>query len=383
MGQFYGYGDAGNGSASALGSGVINTYAAFDAINVPAKDYRAVDTFNIGDWVILHQTQSGPGQLHGYWELNKIIAKHTISGGNASYTMQYPIQAYTTGSQMIKVPLYSGGNISGAITATAWDGSKGGIVALISDGTLTISGSITANGAGFRGGPGQTVDRHHGKQGEASEGCTWAAGGYTGESPSTYGNGGGGGGNAGGTRAAGGGGGGNGSAGAAGDSGGTGSWPGGGGDIKGEASLLSAAVFGGGGGSGGSSSVGAGHTTGVGGRGGGLVIIIAKKIIVTGSIQANATAGGNPTRDGLGGGGGGAGGSIVILSESAALGSGIVQAVGASGGAGAGPGPIPGGAGGTGRVAIHTPDISGNTNPGGAVYKGAFDRAGRQGILTG
>ncbi|MFN8338639.1 MAG: hypothetical protein U0T36_06435 [Saprospiraceae bacterium] len=37
------------------------------------------------------------------------------------------------------------------ILAKPWDGSTGGIVGVLTDGTLTMNGSILADGAGFRG----------------------------------------------------------------------------------------------------------------------------------------------------------------------------------------------------------------------------------------
>ena len=65
-------------------------------------------------------------------------------------------KAYTVAgkSQVIRVPQYSTLTINGgaSIIAPAWDGTKGGVVALQAATTLDLNGSIDASGTGFRGG---------------------------------------------------------------------------------------------------------------------------------------------------------------------------------------------------------------------------------------
>lgn len=62
--------------------------------------------------------------------------------------------AYSNGAQVVRVPQYSSltVNAGASIVPAAWNGSTGGVVAAIVDGTLTVNGSIHANGLGFRGG---------------------------------------------------------------------------------------------------------------------------------------------------------------------------------------------------------------------------------------
>jgi uncharacterized repeat protein (TIGR01451 family) len=62
--------------------------------------------------------------------------------------------AYNSGAQVVRVPQYSSltVNAGASIVPTAWNGSIGGVVAVIVDGTLTVNGSIQANSLGFRGG---------------------------------------------------------------------------------------------------------------------------------------------------------------------------------------------------------------------------------------
>jgi len=57
-------------------------------------------------------------------------------------------------TQVIRVPQYSSGVVSttGKVTAPAWDGQRGGVIALHVNQTLTVDGKIDVTGLGFRGG---------------------------------------------------------------------------------------------------------------------------------------------------------------------------------------------------------------------------------------
>ena len=81
------------------------------------------------------------------------VAGNTVTLGTQCSTS--PLRyAYDGTAQVLRVPQYSSlqVNAGGSIVPNPWNGSTGGIVALIVDGTATISGSINANGRGFRGG---------------------------------------------------------------------------------------------------------------------------------------------------------------------------------------------------------------------------------------
>lgn len=62
--------------------------------------------------------------------------------------------SYNSGAQVVRVPQYSSltVNAGASIVPNAWNGSTGGVVAAIIDGTATINGSINADARGFRGG---------------------------------------------------------------------------------------------------------------------------------------------------------------------------------------------------------------------------------------
>lgn len=322
-------------NANGFAAGSIN--GTVGATSIAVTDRHAIARINSGDVVLLHQTRgSGAGQ----WELNKAADNFTGSG---TFALQNPLKySYVSNSgnekaQILRVPQYSTCNVTGTVTPlAAWNGDWGGIFAVMCNGTMNLTGAISASGYGFRGGIGynqpNTVDR----QGEGTAS-------FGGRSQSANGNGGGGGHEEYAVQAwTGGGGGGNGA------TGGNGSNRNGapvsyGGIAAGNAEL-SRAVFGGGGG---------GYTTQTGGNGGGFIFISSKIIEANGTI---AVSGGNGTGQGGGstGSGGGAGGSILIKTKNANLGSSL-SAVGGSGGRSSY--GTPGGNGGLGRIRVESCEV--------------------------
>jgi uncharacterized repeat protein (TIGR01451 family) len=92
--------------------------------------------------------------------------------------------SYSSGAQVVRVPQYSSltVNAGASIVPQAWNGSTGGIVAAIVDGTATVSGSINANGLGFRGGAIDNVTTAAGTDVPAYVASTTADGAEKGES---------------------------------------------------------------------------------------------------------------------------------------------------------------------------------------------------------
>ncbi|MDX2247237.1 MAG: T9SS type A sorting domain-containing protein [Bacteroidia bacterium] len=66
------------------------------------------------------------------------------------------VNTYSTDSdariQLIKVPQYVNQTVTGTLTAPAWNGATGGVVALELTGTLTLNANIDVSNLGFRGG---------------------------------------------------------------------------------------------------------------------------------------------------------------------------------------------------------------------------------------
>lgn len=284
-------------------------------------------------------------------------------------TIATATQGQTT-FQVIRVPQYSSVTIGSGLTALPWNGTVGGVLSLDASSQLTLSGTVSVDAEGFRGGGGRilaggtgagtdyftlSTDKTNGSKGEGiagtptyiapttnnitltttatATGQTYvegiplgsyargapgnAGGGATDANPTANNqNSGGGGGGNGGT-------GGNGgfgwqSAGIVGGFGGV-AFPG----------TTSALVLGGGGGAGttndgsywlqatetGNADCGA-NCTGIyssGTTGGGIVIIRAGSVVGTGTITANGQAALQVSNDG--GGGGGAGGSILVFAN--------------------------------------------------------------------
>jgi len=315
-------------------------------------------SFATGQLILIHQTQ---GTGAGQWELNR-ISSYATGTITTAYSLIY---GYATGAQVVVIPQYSTGNIAGGVTiiGKAWNGTTGGIYTKFFSGALTIAGTLTVGGTGYRG---ATLDydpggRDGAKTGYNGENYTQAS---TQNGNSATANGGGGGGYQ--YSPAGAGGGGHAASGSNGSDGGAGN-VGIGGGTGGSASLVTA-ILGGGGGRGGAWS--GADPGGIGGAGGGLVFVCAKSITITGSISSNGANGaaGNgassgDTRVGASGGGGGAGGSVLIKGQTVTLGSSLVTSSAGSGGghtnfAGNG------GAGGVGRIHIdYSQLLSGTTSP--------------------
>lgn len=292
-------------------------------------------SFAIGQVVLIYQTQ---GTNAGQWERNS-IAGYTLS----NMLLQTPLMGtYTVGAQVRVLLQYTNVTINAVYKPKPWNGTTGGILAFLANGTLSGSGSVNVAGIdavnvtggagiGFRGH--DTAGAPLGYQGESSGGS-----GTTSISPNGMGGGGsndGVGGVGGGST--GGGGGGHATPGS--DGGGnTGSGGGTGGSMD-----LTTMLFGGSGGS--TSQTG----NGAGGGGGGVAFLTAVTISSL-TITANGGAGGNSLNTSGGaktGGGGGAGGSILLKCQNATLGT--TTATGGMGGTGS---TNNGGNGGDGRVVI-------------------------------
>ncbi len=341
-----------------VNSGVVGTYS----INV--TDAYAGWRINIGDVVLIHQTQ---GTGAGCWELNKAASDYT--GGTAAIQLTRPLQCnYTNGgsnhAQIQRVPQYTDCPVSGSvIPLTKWNGSWGGILAIMCNGTMNLTGSISVTGYGFRGGP-KDAPVNTLQQGYQGEGYP----GYYSRSTAANGNGGGGGADqATPDRKSGGGGGGNGTAGTPGQAMG-GNVGGAGGGTSGNAALTNW-IFGGAGGQGAYWWDGSGTVSPMrAGSGGGILFVSSRLLQATGTVTANGENGSNAAPAG-GGNGGGAGGSILIRGQSVSLGT-LTSAIGGTGGTSADPEEGYGGSGGVGRIRVeYCNSVSGIANPSASIQQ--------------
>ena len=298
-----------------------------------------------GDVVMIHQTR---GTGAGQWEINKVAS----GGGTVNLVMKKSLAyTYVAGAQIVSFPMNDVTTIN-AFTATAWNGSKGGLTIICGRTSIGTGGNLISSEKGFRGGSGHAGSGDTDFTGQAAEGTT---GGPTNAKYTANGNGGGGGGTSSGETRNGAGGGGHANAGVTGTRPVSGSG-GVGGAIAGVAALTTMVMGGGGGEQGfwGSWSTGEGE----GGNGGGIVVLISKAVTLTNTIAVNGEAG----EAFWSGGGGGAGGSVLVQCETAILGTGKITAALGAGGTGGDDGD--GGAGSVGRIAVHHSDtVTGTTNP--------------------
>ncbi len=389
--------------------GVPNAIAAGDLLLVIQMQDATINTSNDerygdGTGTAMNTTGNGSGATNynnaGRYEF--VVAKNSVptTGGTVQFEGKGAggglINTYTNANatttqgqrrfQVVRVPQYYNATVTGAVTATAWNGASGGIVALDVANTLTFSGgSVNVDALGFRGGGGQglgggtgantdyrtriTVNTN-GNKGEGVAGSpnniydgtgTLATGGGYPDGTNTDasrargapGNAGGGGTDGNPTandQNSGGGGGGNGGAGGTGGNTWSSNLPGGG---FGGAVFPYAAnrlALGGGGGSGARNDSSGVQSSG--GLGGGIIILRANSITGTATLRANggwpATDNYTPANDG--GGGGGGGGSVLVFARTGGLTTLTITANGGNGAnadiGGSPHGPGGGGAGG-------------------------------------
>ncbi len=382
---------------------ILNCYAKVTAIASPTINVTNVnesfDTFEDGEQIVIIQMQDdviGANTLDdanfgnlssvasaGLYEVRTIISHTEFAGLPVTITLNAAFtNAYNTGANS-SVQIVSFRNMgtpinyttAANISALAWNGNVGGVIALNIPGTLTLAHNINANGLGFVGGarsnnfyiggtacyntPFRTNNNQDGFKGESIYKSTTAI--YT-NSRAKILNGGGGGVQI----NAGGGGGGNYTGGGTGGYGWNATATGctfaaggfGFGGLALSTSINPTRVFMGGGGGGGQQNDGLGSN---GANGGGIILIKANQLITAGTcgvltISANGETPGNSGNDGAGGGG--AGGSIVLNINNFSVAATCPLSINADGGNGGNVNSSThagGGAGGQGYVAYSIP----------------------------
>lgn len=301
----------------------------------------------------------------GAWDLVYVTA---VNGDVVDLSVPLAHAFTAPGAQVVVVPQYKKVEIAptGVIAGQRWDGSTGGVIAILATDAVMLNGSIDATNMGFRGGKATAITSPNGcnaldglvdagfaPRGEGFGSGDAGFGGRTG-GRGNWANGGGGGD----CHNSGGAGGGNGGRGGGGGDSFDNARPVGG--MGGAALKLPAGFarlrFGGGGGAGETN----GNTNGNGGPGGGVVFIRAPKVIGVGQIIARGGGGGGGNGNTEGAGGGGAGGTIYLdLAEPP-----VCARLGISGGGGGNIAPDasvgPGGGGGGGVLYVKDGFVSGD-----------------------
>ncbi len=345
-----------------LGYGTFNGNAGSTTVFV--TDRNSIHRVNAGDYVLLHQTR-GTGPT--YWERNRAASDFTGSG---TFVLQYPLQhtyatqGYASVAQIIRIPQFSDCSVTGAVSGPDWNGSYGGIIPVMCQNYLNVSGILSADYLGFHGGDsgnGYALDQWQGESvlSPGTQANHWY------QTPNTWAS------DQGGGAAdqIGGGGGGAGCAnGSDGDHIGGSTWGKGGiGRCSGDGSTMSL----GGGGGGGATSINPGTGYSQSGRGGGLLFLWTNLLTLTGSgrISANGQqAQGIMYDDGQNRrvtAGSGGGGQIYIRANAANVGAGGITSLGAAQlvPPAGGTGRFGGGAGGNGVIHAQVCAFSGSTLP--------------------
>jgi large repetitive protein len=158
------------------GTVTVNAYAQVSgtaSVGSPSiTTVAAIPGLGVGDLVMIYQAQGATivstdtaayGAVTAYnsagrYEFQTVAS---VSGSTiffATYAGNCAGLRYTytgsSGAQVVRVPQYRDltVNAAGSITATAWNGTTGGIVAFTVSRALTMNGTVSANAAGFRGG---------------------------------------------------------------------------------------------------------------------------------------------------------------------------------------------------------------------------------------
>ncbi|MFN8168623.1 MAG: hypothetical protein U0S36_07540 [Candidatus Nanopelagicales bacterium] len=373
-------------------------------IQMQAADINSTNTDAYGDGVAgapaSGATSVGSSGLYEY-----VLATSGVVAGSVSITGTGPgaglLNAYTqaaatatTGQrtfQVVRVPQFTTATTSSGLTAAAWNGSTGGVLALDTTSTLTLNGTVSVDGLGFRGGVGirrsggtglantdVAVSSSSGSGGTNGEGVAGTPSGVTTSNgypggdaargaPANAGGGGTDGRPSANDENTGGGGGGNGGTGGLGGN----SWNsnvarGGYGGVA-IPSSASRALLGGGGGAGTGNDFTSPNSSGA--PGGGIVLVRAGAVAGSGTISASGAAAYNTTAND-GGGGGGAGGTIVLTSSSGSIAGATLVADGGRGGnawatqGGASSAHGPGGGGGGGVILTSSAPTASSVQPG-------------------
>ncbi len=340
---------------------IVNDYAYLNAsvdANQSTITLNDASPFSVGEQVLIIQMQEADGANYpsGVYEFKDIVGKDGnnltfASGLKNSYGHATPNTSNSIIAQVVRVPQYTDVTINAgaSITASAWDGYKGGIVVFRATGALNMNGAVDVSQKGFRGGSCNGCgNASWGDQGESISG-------RGGQSIERYRNGGGGGYGPSGCGGSCGGGGGHGTAGGVGDHISCNGIDSPGGEAIGDP-MLEKIFFGGGAGGGGDND--GLQPSPQYADGGGIVIINASQIIDAriyskGEDEIYSGSYGGQT-------GGGAGGTIWLTTNEI-----NITQVDARGGAGGfNDGYCIGGAGGDGRIKISSfGNISGSTTP--------------------
>lgn len=145
-------------------SGVVNSYVAVSAVTINSATVTAIGPFQVGDKVLIIQMKGASitttntvafGTITGLGNAGnfEFATISSITGNTVTFSSNL-CKSYTPSGkvQLVKVPVYTNATIVGTVTAQAWNGSTGGIVAIEATNSITFNANINVLGQGFIGG---------------------------------------------------------------------------------------------------------------------------------------------------------------------------------------------------------------------------------------
>lgn len=145
-------------------SGTINAYTAVTGVAANVFTVASAAAFSPGDRVLLIQmkdadvdqsntTSAGSITCYNHSGKFEFATISAIAGNNITLSV-LPCRTYNPANtlQMVRVPVYANPTVTGQLNATPFNGTTGGIIALETAGTLTLSANINADFDGYRGG---------------------------------------------------------------------------------------------------------------------------------------------------------------------------------------------------------------------------------------
>jgi uncharacterized repeat protein (TIGR01451 family) len=135
-----------NGAAATYGAGTGTGRGLTSTNGAGLYEYVVATSASAGNGsVSIRGTGAGNGLVNAYTN----AAANAVAGAGAQGVRRF---------QVVRVPQYSSATLSGTVTAPAWDGSTGGVVAFDVAGNLNLNGgTINVTGLGFRGGGGRPL----------------------------------------------------------------------------------------------------------------------------------------------------------------------------------------------------------------------------------
>lgn len=146
-------------------SGIINDYTPASGVTC-SNSILVADAapFGPGDKVLIVQMKGASidltntasfGNISDYGNAGRYEINEVASVSTGELFLTYSIENsydFDNYVQVVRIPVYGDVLIDSTLTCAAWNGSTGGILALISEGTITLQADIHTDEKGFRGG---------------------------------------------------------------------------------------------------------------------------------------------------------------------------------------------------------------------------------------